>query len=155
SSRRPKPTAYSCVPSAFFPCCARLRARTAPTRYLLRPLSMCAPCYARCCHPSRLVPRGLGFARLLHLCMRALSCFDTEVVIIPGESDDEGDDGLVLWLENMLEEPSSPIDRPSCKRDWPKGCGPRAKLKPRRSKTKQARMIHKAKAKEEKCWCKP
>ncbi|CAA0821919.1 Unknown protein, partial [Striga hermonthica] len=80
---------------------------------------------------------------------------DTEVVINPGESEDEGGDGLDIWLENMLEEPSSPIYRPSCVRDWPKGCGPRAKLKPRRCKTKRARRKGKAKAKEEKCWCKP
>ncbi|CAA0829051.1 Unknown protein, partial [Striga hermonthica] len=80
---------------------------------------------------------------------------DTEVVINPGESKDEDDDGLVIWLENMLEEPSSPIYRPSCVRDWPKGCGPRAKLKPKRRKTKRARRKHKTKAKEEKCWCKP
>ncbi|CAA0831339.1 Unknown protein, partial [Striga hermonthica] len=52
------------------------------------------------------------------------------------------DDGLDILLENMLEEPSSLIYRTSCKRDWPKGCGPRAKLKvkkrwaKRRCKTK-------------------
>ncbi|CAA0837930.1 Unknown protein, partial [Striga hermonthica] len=80
---------------------------------------------------------------------------DTEVVINPGESDEEGDDGLDICLENMLEEPSRPIYRPSCKRDWPKGCGPRTKLKPKKSKTKRARGKRKAKAKESCCWCKP
>ncbi|CAA0818200.1 Unknown protein, partial [Striga hermonthica] len=76
-------------------------------------------------------------------------------VINPGESDNDDGSDLVLWLENMLEEPSSPIHRPSCVRDWPKGCGPKAGLKPKRCKTKRVRRKGKAKAKEEKCWCKP
>ncbi|CAA0815780.1 Unknown protein, partial [Striga hermonthica] len=80
---------------------------------------------------------------------------DTEVVINPGESDEEEDDGLAIWLENMLEEPTSPIYRPSCKRDWPKWCGPRAKLKLKKRKTKRARRKRKAKDKESYCWCKP
>ncbi|CAA0829977.1 Unknown protein, partial [Striga hermonthica] len=46
-------------------------------------------------------------------------------------------------------------DLKKASKDWPKGCGPRAKLKPRRHKTKRARRQGKAKAKEEKCWCKP
>ncbi|CAA0810066.1 Unknown protein, partial [Striga hermonthica] len=80
---------------------------------------------------------------------------DTEVVINPGESDNDDGDGLDIWLENMLEKPSSPTYRPSCVRDWPKRCGPRAKLKPKRCNTKRARRKPKAKTKEEKCWCKP
>ncbi|CAA0810810.1 Unknown protein, partial [Striga hermonthica] len=67
----------------------------------------------------------------------------------------EGDDGLDIWLENMLEEPTSPIYRPSYVRDWPKGCGPQSKLKTKKRKTKRARRKRKAKAKESYCWCKP
>ncbi|CAA0815773.1 Unknown protein, partial [Striga hermonthica] len=80
---------------------------------------------------------------------------DMEVVINPGESDDEDGDGLDIWLENTMEEPTSPIYRPSCVRDWPKECGPQSKLKPKKRKTKRARRKRKSKTKESYCWCKP
>ncbi|CAA0833719.1 Unknown protein, partial [Striga hermonthica] len=71
---------------------------------------------------------------------------DTEVVINPGESDEEGDDGLDIWLKNMLEEPTSPIYRPSCVRDWPKGYGPWAKLKVKKRRAKRRRKTKAQKA---------
>ncbi|CAA0808220.1 Unknown protein, partial [Striga hermonthica] len=71
---------------------------------------------------------------------------DTEVVINPGESDEEEDDDLVLWLENMLEEPSSPISRPSCVRNWPRGCGPQAELKVKKCRAKRRRKAKAQKA---------
>ncbi|CAA0830257.1 Unknown protein, partial [Striga hermonthica] len=77
---------------------------------------------------------------------------DTEVVINPGESSDGMIEDLDLWLENMLEEPSSPIYQPSCVRGWPKGCGPRSKLKARKRKAKRR---WKAKAKKASHCCGP
>ncbi|CAA0808183.1 Unknown protein, partial [Striga hermonthica] len=71
---------------------------------------------------------------------------DTEVVINPGESEEEGYDGLNIWLENMLEEPSSPIYRPSCVRDWSKGCGPKLKSKARKRRAKSRRKAKAQKA---------
>ncbi|CAA0816683.1 Unknown protein, partial [Striga hermonthica] len=78
---------------------------------------------------------------------------DTKVVINPDESDEDGDDGLVIWLENMLEEPTSPIYRPPCVRDWPKGCGPKLKSKARKRMAKRRRKAKVRKASQ--CWFKP
>ncbi|CAA0838490.1 Unknown protein, partial [Striga hermonthica] len=77
---------------------------------------------------------------------------DTEVVINPGESEDEDGDNVNIWLDNMLREPSSPIYRPSCVRDWSKGCGPKLKLKARKCMAKRRR---KAKARKARQCCGP
>ncbi|CAA0824187.1 Unknown protein, partial [Striga hermonthica] len=71
---------------------------------------------------------------------------DTEVVINPGESDNDDGDSLDIWLENMFEAPSSPIYRPSGVQDWPKGCGPKLKSMVRKRTTKRRRKARARKA---------
>ncbi|CAA0826121.1 Unknown protein, partial [Striga hermonthica] len=80
---------------------------------------------------------------------------DTKVVINPGESEEETNNDLDIWLEKMLEEPQGRDYWPSCKRDFPRGCGDSSRTRSRRFKAKRAKGQHKSRTNARSNWCGP